>query len=276
MSMNRRPGVLVVGVMVLGLALGAGVGPGYGQGMFYGSALNPQCIGMRITYGTCGIIPYPCAHLSFWEPKWIVTTKSKTSRQGNTHRHFFDATVKPVNFLFTFNDPCGGCAVPTPGALVPFFYESTLDPGWRAAQGGVMSAVVSAMRVGLWGGYYPRVGFVTHTSPVAASGLAATRAFDIARQPVDLSPVAGLVRPTVPLVPTAQTVALPCMGLRIPPFPVPCFRAGLDVGALMLAPAMPTGLYEWVIWKRKRCSVPVPANWCAEALNNLPKLNLCF
>ena len=61
-------------------------------------------------------------------------------------------------------------------------------------------------------------------------GLAATRAFDIARQPIDLWPAAGLVRPTIPLVPSAQTVVLPCLCPRLPPFPMPCFRAGLDGG----------------------------------------------
>ena len=65
--------------------------------------------------------------------------------------------VRPVNFLFAFNDPCGGCVVPTLAALVPAFYESFTDPAWRAAQSPVMPPHVKALRAGLWGGYYPRV-----------------------------------------------------------------------------------------------------------------------
>ena len=95
-------------------------------------------------------------------------------------------------------------------------------------------------------------------------------------QPVDLWPAAGLLRPTIPLVPAAQTVVLPCMCPSVPSLPLPCFRAGLDAGMLLPAPAMPTGTYEWVILKRKRCALPLPLNWCAEALNALPKANLCF
>ena len=61
-----------------------------------GSAVNPGCISMRITYSTCGIIPYPCAHISFWEPKWIVTTRAEKANQGGQHYHFHNAVVKPV------------------------------------------------------------------------------------------------------------------------------------------------------------------------------------
>ena len=272
--MTGRAGVSAA--VVIALLFGSGIGSGHGMSLSIGSAVNPGCINMQITYSTCGIIPYPCAHISFWEPKWIVTTRAEKANQGGQHYHFHNAVVKPVNHLFNFNDPCGGCVVPTPAALVPAFYESVTDPAWRSAQSPVMPLHVQAMKVGLWGGYYPRVGFVTHTSPLVASGLAATRAFDIARQPIDLWPAAGLVRPTIPLVPTAQTVVLPCMCPSVPPLPVPCFRAGMDGGMLLPAPAMPTGAYEWVIWKRKRCTLPLPLNWCAEALNALPKANLCF
>ena len=139
-----------------------------------------------------------------------------------------------------------------------------------------MPPYIYALKVGVWGGYYPRVGYVTHPTPVVASALAATRAFDIARQPVDLWPVFGLLRPTIPLVPTAQTVLLPCMCRRFTPVPPFCFRAGFDFGSLIPSPVSPTGTYEWVIWKRRSCVLPLPLSWCAHLLEGLPKLNFCL
>ena len=245
-----------------------------------GAGVNQGCIGMRITYSLCGIIPYPCAHISFWQAKWIVTTTPAFSggvqNQGKPHYHLHNAVVRPVNHLFQFNDPCTGCTVPTPAAVVPAFYVSHADPAWRVAQSPFMTPEIMALRIGLWGGAYPRVGYVTHPTPVVASALAAVRAFNIARQPIDLWPVSGLVRPTIPLVPTAQGVGLfPCMCRRLTPIPPFCFSAGFDLGSLIVSPQSPTGVYEWVIWKRRRCTLPLPLNWCAEALNGLPKLNFC-
>ena len=262
------------------LLLGTGAKDADAQ-LSIGAGVNQGCIGMRITYSTCGIIPYPCAYISFWQPKWIVTTSPRgilgggTQNLGDQHYHFHNAVVRPVNNLFQFNDPCTGCTVPTVAGLVPAFYVSETDPAWRAAQAPFPPP--PPLPIGLWGGAYPRVGFVNHTSPVTASGLAAVRAFNIARQPIDLWPVSGLVRPTIPLVPTAQGVGpLPCMCRRLTPIPPICFSAGLDLGALIPSPASPTDVYEWVIWKRRRCVLPLPLNWCAEALNGLPKLNFCL
>ena len=244
-----------------------------------GDKVNVGCISMRITYSTCGTIPYPCAYISFWQPKWIVNTRASKANAGDSHYHFHHAVVRPVNQFFAFNDPCTGCTVPTLAGLVPAFYKSATDPAWRAAQAPVPGR--PPLPIGLWGGAYPRVGFVNHPSPLVASGLAAVRAFNIARQPIDLWPASGLVRPTVPLVPTAQGVGpFPCMCSGIPPMPflpMQCFRAGFDLGKLaLLGPATPSGTYEWIIWKKRRCTLPLPLNWCAEALNGLPKSNWCF
>ena len=251
----------------------------------FGAGVNQGCIGMRITYSTCGIIPYPCAHISFWQPKWIVTTTAAFSggvqNQGRQHYHLQNAVVRPVDHLFRFNDPCTGCTVPTLAALVPAFYESRTDPAWRVAQSPFMTPEIRGLKIGIWGGAYPRVGYVVHPTPVVASALAAVRAFNIARQPVDLWPVQGLVRPTIPLVPSAQGVGLfPCMSRRFTPtLPFSCFSAGFDSGMLMVPPggvSSPTGIYEWVIWKRRRCTLPMPLDVCAQSLNALPKLNACF
>ena len=250
-----------------------------------GGGVNQGCISMRIVYAICFTpsippVPYPCAHLSFWQPKWIVSTTPAFSggvqNQGRPHYHLHNAVVRPVNQLFAFNDPCTGCTVPTLAALVPAFYESHADPAWRTAQSPFMTPEITALRIGVWGGAYPRVGYVTHPTPVVASALAAVRAFNIARQPVDLWPVQGLIRPTIPLVPGAQGVGpFPCMCRHLTPVPPFCFRAGFDMGSLMTSPQSPTGVYEWVIWKRRRCTLPLPLNWCAELLSGLPKLNFC-
>ena len=265
----------VAAVVMVAVMLTAGIGPASGQ-LSIGGGVNQGCISMRIHYSTCGIIPYPCAYISFWQPKWIVSTRPSQENTGQPDYHYHNAVVRPVNYLFAFNDPCSGCAVPTLAALVPAFYESFTDPAWRAAQAPVMPPHIWLMKVGVWGGYYPRVGYVTHPTPVVASALAATRAFDIARQPIDLWPVTGLLRPTIPLVPTAQTVVLPCMCRRFTPVPPFCFRAGFDFGSLIPSPVSPTGTYEWVIWKRRSCVLPLPLSWCAHLLEGLPKLNFCF
>ena len=102
--------------------------------------------------------------------------------------------MKPVDQGFAFNDPCMGCVVPTLNAVVDHFYDSRDDPEWKTAQRATpMPTAVDLQRIGWWGRLYPRVGYVTHNSPLSASGLAATRAFSLARQPVDLWPVAGKV-----------------------------------------------------------------------------------
>ena len=270
--MKRRMAVALAAAVLLG-ALTA---PAHAL-LSIGDKVNVGCISMRIVYTTCGIIPYPCAKISFWQPKWIVNTRASKATAGGEHRHFHHALVRPVNQFFAFNDPCTGCTVPTLAGLTPFFYKSAADPAWKLAQGPSPPLVLP---IGLWGGAYPRVGFVTHPSPLVASGLAAVRAFNIARQPIDLWPASGLVRPTVPLVPSAQGVGpFPCMCVGVPPLPFPpqCFSAGFDGPKLMLmGPTMPSGAYEWIIWKRKRCTLPLPLNWCAEALNGLPKSNLCL
>ena len=30
-------------------------------------------------------VPYPCAHLSFWQPKWIVETHAGYANLGGNH-----------------------------------------------------------------------------------------------------------------------------------------------------------------------------------------------
>jgi len=270
---RKRYGVLAVLVAVV---LGGGAAP-VGAQLTIGPSVNPLCINMHISYHLCGgILPYPCATMTFWEPRWIVDVKAEMSDKQGTHYHFHNVVVRPVTQGFAFNDPCTGCVVPALRALVPAFYTSAGDPLWRAGQAPVAPPHIVAAKVGLWGGLYPRVGFVKHPSPCAASGLAAARGFSIARAPLDLWPVMGAVRPTVPLVPTALGIVLPCMQAQLPPLPAPCFRAGFDFGLLTAAPAMPGGFYEWVIWRRKACTLPLPLNWCAEALNGLAKGNLCF
>ena len=272
--MGKRPGGDTGAVLALLLLAAAPPAPAQ---LVMGASVNPGCINMRISYHMCGIIPYPCATMTFWQPKWIVDVKAVMTETDTTHYHFHHVLVRPITMGFEFNDPCAGCAVPTLAALTPYFYKSLTDPLWRAGQAPVAPPHILAAKVGLWGGLYPRCGFLKHTSPVVASGLAATRGFDIAREPIDLWPGAGVVRPTIPLVPNAQTIVLPCMQLNIPPAPwVPCHRAGFDFATLMTAPAMPGGIYQWIIWKRKVCTLPLPLNWCATALDALPKWNWCF
>lgn len=274
--MRKSKWIACAVALVLGMG---GVSPS--AALFIGGGVNQSCINMRITYSTCGIIPYPCAYISFWQPKWIVSTTAGFSggvqNQGKPHYHLQNAVVRPVDYLFMFTDPCAGCVVPTPASVVPAFYESYTDPAWRVAQAPLMPPGVMALRIGVWGGAYPRVGYVNHPTPVVASALAAVRAFNIARQPIDLWPVQGLTRPTIPLVPHAQGVGLfPCMSRRFTSIPPGCFSAGFDLGTLMASPASPTGVYEWVIWKRRRCVLPLPLDLCAQSLNGLPKLNACF
>ena len=203
----------VVAVVMLAVMLTAGIGPASGQ-LSIGGGVNQGCISMRIHYSTCGIIPYPCAYISFWQPKWIVSTRPSQENTGQPDYHFHNAVVRPVNYLFAFNDPCGGCAVPMLAALVPAFYESFTDPAWRAAQAPVMPPYIYALKVGVWGGYYPRVGYVTHPTPVVASALAATRG--LRHRAAACRPVAG-VRSAAPGHPAGADGADGGAAVHVPP-----------------------------------------------------------
>ncbi len=273
------------GVLAAVLALVAGAGVSRAQ-LVIGADVNRACIGMRIVERICwgtdalGLpVPYPCADLSFWQPKWVVETRAGYANLGGRHFHFHDARVEPVTQGFAFNDPCRSCAVPTLNAIVTHFYDSRDDGDWHAAQStSAMPAAIDVMRVGWWGRAYPRVGYVTHPSPLSASGLAATRAFNIARYPFDLWPEAGNLRDLrAPILPNALPPLvgpLPCMNLESPSRRG-CHNAGVDLRGVF-EQASADGAYRWVIWKRKRCTLPIPLQACAYALEGLRKNNRCF
>ena len=281
--MKRYGAVIAVVVLMVGVRFSAAQ-------LTLGGDLNPACINMRIVEDICwtsGVIPvpYPCAHLSFWMPKWIVDTQAGYANLGGQHFHFHDATVKPVTQGFAINDPCRGCLVPTLNAVVSHFYDSRSDGDWHAAQStAAMPLPIDLMRVGIWGRAYPRVGYVTHPSPASASGLAATRAFNIARYPFDLWPDAGNYRlngcrlpDCGPLLPNAlppQVGPLPCLNLERP-VRHGCHNAGLDLRSVFDR-ASANGAYTWVVWKRKRCTLPMPLQACAYQLEGLSKNNRCF
>ena len=284
--MARKSGVIGLALVVL---LGLETGTSTAQ-LTMGSGLNDACIKMRIREDICWTggpfpVPYPCAHLSFWQPKWIVETKSTFANQGEPHFHFHDAKVKPVNQGFAFNDPCQSCVVPTLNAVVDHFYDSKSDPEWKTAQSAsAMPTAVDLQRIGFWGRLYPRVGYVTPPSTLAASGLAATRGFSLARQPVDLWPVAGKYRldacqpPSCgPIVPPASPPAvgfLPCMNLEVPARRG-CHHAGVNLLGIFDRAAA-DGRYKWVIWKKRRCTLPMPLQWCAYALEGLNEDSMCY
>ena len=255
-----------------------------------GAGLNQDCIEMSIQEDVCWTssippVPYPCAHLRYWQPKWIVETEAGYANLGGNHFHYHESKVKPVDQGFTFSDPCSGCAVPTLNAVVDHFYDSRNDPEWKTAQStSAMPTTIDLQRIGFWGRLYPRVGYVTHSSPLAASGLAATRGFSLARQPVDLWPVAakyrldGCLLPNCgPIVPPASPPAvnfLPCMNLETPSRRG-CYNAGVNL-LNVFDQAASDGRYKWVVWKRRRCTLPMPLQWCAYALEGLSSNNSCF
>ena len=275
-----------IGVLTVVLALVLGTGSASGQ-LTIGSGLNRSCIDMSVQEDVCWTssippVPYPCAHLRFWQPKWIVETEAGYANLGGEHFHFHHAKVKPVTQLFAFNDPCQSCVVPTINAVVDHFFDSRDDDDWHSAQStSAMPTAVDLMRIGFWGRAYPRVGYATHPSPLAASGLVATRAFNLARQPVDLWPVAAKYRldgcqlpECGPIVPPANVGFLPCMNLETPARRG-CHNAGVNL-LNVFDRAAADGRYKWVIWKKRRCTLPMPLQACAYALEGLSKDNSCF
>lgn len=111
-----------------------------------------------------------------------------------------------------------------------------------------------------WGNALPRTGFVTHTSAGAASGLAALRAFNVARYPTDVWPQFGFMRTPVTHfnedalkgpAPIGQPAMYPFVG------PFPCMH---------LRPNSTTGLY-WAPGTRHHGSDCFPAGvWLEDAL----------
>ena len=88
-----------------------------------------------------------------------------------------------------------------------------------------------------WGNALPRTGHVTHSSATAASGLAALRAFNVARYPVDVWPQFGFQRTPVAFfgkdeldgpAPIGQPAVMPWVG----PFPCMHLRPNADTGLL--------------------------------------------
>ena len=303
-----RKGVLLV---VMGMVLAGSAGAAWGQ-IFAGDwDGNQKCIDLKISYRICGSFPFiwPCADIKYWIPKWQVEASRSNDGDGRPSRgdgdlHFFQVKVKPMN-KGIFQQPCnesrscvGGCFRPMIGAIVDHFYDSRSDPDWllrnnRMTNDRTMPPFVELMRIapptGTWGRALPRAGHVIHTSPLAASGLAALRGFNIARYPIDLWPVAGLYRldgcqlpDCGPLLPTAQFPAVgpfPCMQLE-KPVRLGCAAAGFDFSNALrsVSPDFEEdkdGRYTWIIWKHRSCTCPVPLGYCAELLRGLGDDNRC-
>ena len=111
-----------------------------------------------------------------------------------------------------------------------------------------------------WGNALPRVGHVTHSSAGAASGLAALRAFNVSRYPVDVWPQFGFMRTPVTHVgedglkgpaPIGSPAVFPFVG------PFPCMH---------LRPNATTGLY-WNPGSSSHGSDCLPAGvWLEDAM----------
>lgn len=277
-------------------------------GQLFGDAwdANDKCIDLKISYRVCGTCPFcwPCADIRYWVPKWVVEAGRKPEKQGTGKLHFYHVKVKPATRGF-FQQPCnenqscvGGCFRPTLGAVVDHFYDSRSDDDWLLANERMTSErgmppwatfMTVAPPTGTWGRALPRAGHVIHTSPLAASGMAALRGFNIARYPYDLWPQKGRYRLDAcrlpdcgPLIPNAQFPEVgpfPCMQLE-KPLRLGCAAAGFDFSNMLRA-ANPgyekdeDGQYTWIIWKHRRCTCPVPLGICAEQLRGLGDDNRC-
>ena len=304
---------------VLAAVMGGLASPEPTTAQLFGSGwnANKQCIDLKIRRRICGSCPFcwPCADIKYWVPKWKV--KAERRKQGNKVQgpggqghggqgdlHFFHVKVEPMT-KGIFQQPCnenrsctGGCLRPTIGAIVDHFYDSRNDPDWllnneRMTQDRTMPPWAQYMMIapptGTWGLAMPRGGYVVHTSPLAASGLASLRGFNIARYPFDLWPDQGYYRlngcslpDCGPLVPNAQFPEVgpfPCMQPEKPKR-LGCAAAGLDFSNLIGSGDFPgqnrDGKYTWVIWKHRSCTCPWPLGYCAEQLRGLGDNNRCI
>lgn len=247
--------------------------------------MNRGCVSWRIAgVCTCGFPPSPCLQVEYWEPTSLIDIVKQpgtsplpilgdllraglsavgvsrfggggagnSAGAGHTNLHYSEAHV--WSFPQIYGGPCTGC-LPV-NALPRLQYASEADAvAWRTTTAPTSLPLSGLLSVGTWGSLFPRVGFVTHSSPPVASGLTAFRALNIAFQPV-----------TPPPTPEAHIAISPAEGLTgclqlASPKQTPCLLAGTppavpipwDAGATSAQ-----GSYVWLSWTKRSCCVPPP------------------
>ena len=274
-----------------GWALGAGAVAISGASTLGGATptlpelVNRHCVSWRITSPClCGFPPSPCVQVQYWEPTSLIEIVKQpgtstvpilgnllkagltalgvslfggggagnSAGAGMTNSHYSEAHV--WSFPQIFGGPCTACA--PINALPRLQYASEADAtAWRLTTAPLSIPTPALLPVGAWGALFPRVGFVTHSSPPVASGLQAFRALNIAAVPVTPLPV-----PEAHIAISPAEALTGCMQLAWPK-QTPCLLAGTppappvpwDAGATSAQ-----GTYVWIVWSKRVCCVPPP------------------
>ena len=247
---------------------------------------NPNCAQFTILGPClCGFPPTPsCLQVAYWEPGWLVETvkvpgdtaiapiqqtlqvvgppqhvlggggAGNSPGSGQTNLHFNEAHV--MTFPRLLGGPCTGCQA---GQTQSFnvHYLSEIDPLWRLAVGGAsLLDLLGLGQLGVWAPLYPRIGFAIHGSEPVGSGIAATRALDIAA-----NPFGDLTHPEsrVTLTPTGGYSR--CCQLASP-VQTHCFNVGTNPALWETGTGSATGKYTWIFWRFQTCCIPPGDVWC--------------
>ena len=258
------------------------------NGLNFANMVNLACVQWVIA-GACVCPPnIPCVIVSYWEPGWIVEVVKKpgdtlvpilgeilqlvlstsgtailgaggaanTGGPGHTNLQYAETHV--YTFPQILGGPCTSCPGSSSSPTVHF--ASELDPIWRTAVA-TPSPLDLLQQIGVWGRLYPRGGHAIHGSEPVASGLLATRALDITRQPIGTPPNLDahvVLQPINAGTPACLQLASPrktsCMPAGFPP-------ALWETGALSLR-----GRYAWLVWRQRVCCVKPASATCGITL----------
>ena len=215
--------------------------------------------------GQSGIVEYqPLVRSLAWNAGGAETGTGAASQGDSTALQMNEAHVFgfPLSDAFSVavEAPCEG--MPDLGGMVSYLSEQDA-PAWRTAcsekddplarvaeKNGPLCAkfgpMLPGLCIGTWGALYPRTGFVTHTSEVVGSAMAAFRAVDVASLKLQVG--RQVISPLLFL----PSVRYDRMQL-VSPVAGRCIAIGENPAFWENGTRSRDGRYVWVYWRKKEC-----------------------